>query len=152
MSPPPEPALAGLPVRWRPRSLPLEPVAVAGVGAVALALGRRAARAEDAVLAGWSGVRGPDVLVLLGPAASLPWVDGAVYLGRDALAPSLLLPCALEPDVAPALFARALEAERAQAPLAVLPSAGLLVPVGAAAPVARASLSVWLDAWTEARP
>ncbi|MBN8229785.1 hypothetical protein JYK02_19930 [Corallococcus macrosporus] len=146
MRAPPEPAVTGLPVRWRPRLLPLEPLAVAGVGPVALALGRRALRAEDAVLASWSGVAGQDVLVLLGPATSLPWVDGAVYLGRDPLAPALLLPCALEPDVAPSLLERALLAGHGDAPLAVLPASGVLVSVGAAKSVARASLTAWLSA------
>ncbi|MHA7627533.1 bpX5 domain-containing protein [Corallococcus sp. M7] len=145
MRPPSEPAVAGLPVRWRPRALPLEPVAVAGVGPVALALGHRASRAEDSVLASWNGVAGPDVLVLLGTAASLPWVDGAVYLGRDPLAPALLLPCSLEPEVAPSLLERALLAGQGDAPLAVLPASGMLVSVAAAKPVARVSLSAWLS-------
>ncbi|RKI03690.1 hypothetical protein [Corallococcus sp. AB038B] len=145
MRPPLEPVVAGLPVRWRPRALPLEPVAVAGVGPVALSLGHRASRAEDATLASWTGVAGPDVLVLLGVAASLPWVDGAVYLGRDPLAPALLLPCALEPDVAPSLLERALLAGQGDAPLVVLPASGVLVSVAAAKPVARASLTVWLS-------
>ncbi|WP_223641419.1 hypothetical protein [Corallococcus sp. EGB] len=144
MRPPAEPTVAGLPVRWRPRDLPLEPVAVAGIGPVALALAHRAARAEDAVLASWTGVAGTDVLVLLGAAASLPWVDGAVYLGRDSLAPSLLLPCALEPEVAPPLLERALLAGQGDAPLAVLPGPGVLVSVAAAQPVVRASLVAWL--------
>ncbi|RKH70030.1 hypothetical protein [Corallococcus aberystwythensis] len=144
MRPPPEPAVAGLPVRWRPRVLPLEPVAVAGAGSVALALGHRASRADDAALAAWTGVAGPEVLVLLGAAASLPWVDGAVYLGRDPLAPALLLPCALEPDVAPSWLERALLAGQGDAPLAVLPASGVLVSVGSAQPVARASLTEWL--------
>ncbi|MBZ4330897.1 hypothetical protein [Corallococcus sp. AS-1-12] len=146
MRPPLEPVIAGLPVRWCPRALPLEPVAVAGVGRVALALGHRAARAEDGTLASWTGVAGRDVLVLLGTAASLPWVDGAVYLGRDPLAPALLLPCALEPEVAPSLLERALLAGQGDAPLAVLPASGVLVSVSAAKPVARASLSAWLSA------
>ncbi|CAM3255211.1 hypothetical protein G4177_01430 [Corallococcus sp. ZKHCc1 1396] len=146
MRPPPEPerVVAGLPVRWRPRALPLEPVAVVGVGAVARALGARAARADDATLANWRGVAGPDVLVLLGEGPSLPWVEGVVYLGRDPLAPALLLPCALEPEVAVPLLERALLAGQGDAPLAVLPASGLLVPVGAAQPVVRASLVAWL--------
>ncbi|NOK16918.1 hypothetical protein [Corallococcus carmarthensis] len=146
MRPPPEPVVAGLPVRWRPRVLPLEPVAVAGVGPVALALGHRALRTEDATLASWTGVAGPDVLVLLGASTSLPWVDGAVYLGRDPLAPALLLPCALEPDVAPSLLERALLAGEGDAPLAVLPASGVLVSVGGAQPVDRSSLVAWLPA------
>ncbi|WAS87397.1 bpX5 domain-containing protein [Corallococcus sp. NCRR] len=119
---------------------------MAGIGPVALALGHRASRAEDAVLASWNGVAGSDVLVLLGGAASLPWVDGAVYLGRDPLAPALLLPCALEPEVAPSLLERALLAGQGDAPLAVLPASGMLVSVAAARSVARVSLRAWLSA------
>ncbi len=137
---------------WSPRALPLQALAVAGVGPVALALARRVLAEEDAALARWSGVAGPGVLVLLGDTESLPWVEGVIYLGRDAAAPSLLLPCTLAPDVAPALLDRALVA-RAQVgtPLAVLPRSGQLVPVGAARPVSREALGAWL-AKQEAAP
>jgi hypothetical protein len=117
------------------------------VGLVSLALARRALGAGDAQLGAWHGGAGPGRLILLGDTESLPWVDGAVYLGRDAAAPSLLLPCALAPDVAPALLERALVAHAAAGtPLAVLPRSGQLVPVGAARPVARETLAAWLGA------
>lgn len=136
-----------LPVRWAPRPVPLNALAVAGVGPVALALARRALAADDAGLAAWRGVAGAGVLVLLGDAETLPWVDGAVYLGRDAAAPALLLPCNLAPDVAPSLLERALLARSSGgSPLAVLPRLEWLVPVGAARPVARETLSAWLKA------
>jgi len=119
---------------------------------VSLALARRALGAGEEHLGAWHGVAGAGVLILLGGTESLPWVDGAVYLGRDPAAPSLLLPCALAPDVAPALLERALVAHAGGAtPLAVLPRSGQLVPVGAARPVARETLSAWLGA-QEARP
>lgn len=141
-----------LPVKWSPRLEPLPALAVAGVGPVARALAHRALVAEERQLGSWSGVAGPGVLVLLGETASLPWVDGAVYLGRDAAAPSLLLPCTLAPEVAPALLERALVAHSAAGtPLAVLPRSGLLVPVGAARAVAREALTAWLSA-AEASP
>lgn len=143
--PAPSHAPARLPVTWSPRSEPLAALAVAGVGPVALALARRALAAEEKQLGAWSGVAGPGVLVLLGQTDSLPWVDGAVYLGKDAAAPSLLLPCALAPNVAPALLERALVAQAAAGtPLAVLPRPGLLIPLGAARPVARVTLAAWL--------
>ncbi len=133
------------PVAWRPRNSPLQALAVVGVGPVALALARRVLEADDAALARWSGVAGPGVLVLLGDTESLPWVEGVVYLGRDAAAPALLLPCTLAPDVAPALLERALVA-RAQAgtPLAVLPRSARLVPVGAARSLSRDTVRTWL--------
>jgi len=119
---------------------------------VSLTLARRALGADEEQLGGWHGVAGQGVLILLGDTASLPWVDGAVYLGRDPAAPSLLLPCALAPDVAPSLLERALVAyARGGTPLAVLPRSSQLVPVGAARPVARETLAAWLGA-QEARP
>jgi hypothetical protein len=125
--------------------VPLSALAVAGVGPVALALARRALASDDAGLSAWRGVAGAGVLVLLGDAERLPWVDGAVYLGRDAAAPALLLPCNLAPDVAPALLERALLARApGGTPLAVLPRLEWLVPVGAARPVARETLAAWL--------
>lgn len=137
---------------WSPRPEPLVALAVAGTGPVALALARRALAAPDAQLGAWTGVAGPGLLVLLGETGALPWVDGAVYLGREVAAPSLLLPCTLAPDVAPALLERALVAHAsAGTPLAVLPRAAQLVPVGAARAVARQTLAAWLAA-EEARP
>jgi hypothetical protein len=139
-------------VTWSPRSEPLAALAVAAVGPVSLALARRALGADEKQLGAWNGVAGSGVLVLLGATESLPWVDGAVYLGRDPAAPSLLMPCSLAPDVAPALLERALVAYAAAGtPLAVLPRSGQLIPVGAARPVARETLAAWLGS-QEARP
>jgi len=147
-----EQAPSRLPVTWSPRSEPLAALAVAAVGPVSLVLARRALVAEARQLSTWNGVAGEGLLILLGDTESLPWVDGAVYLGRDPAAPSLLLPCALAPDVAPALLERALVAHaQGVTPLAVLPRSGQLVPVGAARPVARETLTAWLSA-QEPRP
>ncbi|WP_426755619.1 hypothetical protein [Myxococcus sp. Y35] len=133
-------------MRWSPRPHPLEPLAVAGEGRVATALARRLLAEADERLATWEGVAGPGVLVLLGASASLPWVDGAVYLGREDGAPSLLLPCALAPSVAASLLERALLAHaKGSAPLAVLPASRHVVSVEAARPVSRATLLAWLE-------
>jgi hypothetical protein len=129
---------------WSPRATPLAALAVAGVGPVALALARRVLAADDVACARWSGVAGPGVLVLLGDTATLPWVEGVVYLGKDPAAPALLLPCTLVPQVALALLERALVSRAGGAtPLAVLPRSAHLVPVGAARPVSRDSLDAW---------
>lgn len=119
---------------------------------MALSLARRALAAEDAQLGAWSGVAGSGVLILLGETDSLPWVDGALYLGRDPAAPALLMPCTLMPQVAPALLERALVGHAAAGtPLAVLPRPAMLVPVGAARPVAREALAAWVTE-EEGRP
>jgi hypothetical protein len=121
---------------------------VAATGEVARALARKLLAREDGALARLRGVAGPELLVLLGEAEALPWVDGVVYLGRDEQAPSLLLPSNRAPAVPPALLERALlaRAGAGDAPLAVLLDPPRLVPTGSARTVARERLSGWLDA------
>lgn len=127
---------------WLPREPPLNPIALAGIGAVAEALLRRLLRLDDSALASLSGVRGPGLLLILGEESALPWVDDAVWLGRDPAAPSLLLPTAWAPAVPLDLYERAVRARAltAAGALAVLPRPGLLVPTGAARPLDRAGL------------
>jgi len=91
-------------VAWRDRAAPLVPAAVLGLGPVASALGDRLDRMSDDELTKLEGAAGREALVVLGPADRLPWVEGAVYLGRDPQAPTLLLPTAIEPHVHPALL------------------------------------------------
>jgi hypothetical protein len=108
-------------LRAKVRAEPLSVSAVFARGAVAHALARRLAERMAAVtdagveregVDGVSIVRadhdGVPVLVALGPPERLPWVDGALWLGRAPEAPSVWLPtlCALEPH--PALVASAL--------------------------------------------
>ena len=52
--------------------------------------------------------RKADGIILLGEAASLPWVDGVSYLGSDERAPHLLLPTNREPNVPLDLLQQAL--------------------------------------------
>jgi hypothetical protein len=134
-------------IGWRNRSAPLSPTAVAATGVAAVSLARRLLSSDDEALIELRGVAGERILLLTGNADQLPWVDGAVYLGRDPMAPSLLLPTHSEPDVAPALFERAVHAAfpNLSAPLAVLPAESLVISVCEARPVQRARLNAWLD-------
>jgi len=127
-------------VRWRERREPLPPAGVLALGADVPRLVARLLERDDASLSRLRGVAGPDVLCVLGEAADLPWIDGVVYVGRDAAAPSLLLPTTLEPTVPPSALERALLARASAAPLAVVPAAGLVVPCAAALAVRRARL------------
>lgn len=124
---------------WRPREPPLEPVAVAAVGATISRLRARLLRFDDEALARLEGVAGPAVVLVLGPSESLPWVDGALWLGRDPSAPGLLLPTATEPSIAIDLYATVVRrrAGDVAGELAVLPRHGLLIPTGPARPLAR---------------
>lgn len=133
-------------VVWRPRRTPLDPIGVAARGEAARALARRLLARDDETLARMSGAAAPDVLVVLGPSADLPWADGAVYLGKDAAAPSLLLPTTREPSVPLPLVERALaRAADAPPPFAVLLDPPLLTSLEAARPILRTTLQSWLD-------
>lgn len=150
-----------IPVTWRPRPAPLDPVGLAVRGEAARMLARRLLARDDEALARLAGVAAPGLLVVLGDAADLPWVDGAVYLGRDADAPSLLLPTAREPSAPLPLVERALLA-RARAgaadgtgametspPYAVLVDPPLLASTLAARPIERPVLEAWLAGQVE---
>lgn len=130
------------------RIQPLTPSAAAGVGPVARALGERLLGLEDEHLQRLRGAAGKDVLVILGEAESLPWVDEIAYLGRDPSAPRLLLPTALAPDVPVPLLEKALfeRLPEPTAPLVVLAAPRRIVPVSSALPLSRASLERWLSA------
>ncbi|WAS92418.1 bpX5 domain-containing protein [Nannocystis punicea] len=99
---------AAIHVTWRTRAVPLSPQAVAAAGPVAARLVDRLLTFTDDALTRLRGVAGPDLLVLTGESADLPWLDGVEYLGRDPLAPGLYIPTTLEPAPVAALLERAL--------------------------------------------
>ncbi|MES1245732.1 MAG: hypothetical protein ABUT39_29265 [Acidobacteriota bacterium] len=142
-----------LPVAWRPRPVPLDPVGVAARGGAARTMARRLLARGDEALSRLSGVAGPDLIILLGDATALPWVEGAAYLGRDAHAPSLLLPTNREPAVPLPLLERALliRAARlhAEPPLAVLLDPPLLASTLEARPLVRSQVQAWLEGTPE---
>jgi hypothetical protein len=84
--------------------------------------------------------------VVLGPESELPWVDGVVYLGREAAAPGLLVPTHLSPDVPIALLEAAVLRSVQGSPVAVVPDARQLIDVGAARAIDRATLLAWVEA------
>ncbi|MFN0122042.1 MAG: hypothetical protein ACKV2V_16220 [Blastocatellia bacterium] len=129
-------------IYWRLRDVPLAPVAVCAQGTVAAALRARLLRLPDAALARLRGVAGQDLLIVMGAAADLPWVDGVIYLGRDARAAQLLMPTTQEPNVPAPLLERALLARHRDQPppLAVLHEPPMVISLALAAPVARTSL------------
>lgn len=122
---------------WIAREPPLEPCAAVARGPARARLIEALLRRAD--LEGLSGVAGTDVVIVIGAAEELPWVDGVVYLGRDPAAPAVLLPTALAPAVPVDLLQGAVLARCAEgsAPVAVLRDPAALVPTGAARPLAR---------------
>lgn len=133
----------------RPAPRPL--TAVVAEGAAAEALVRRLLALPDAARVALRGVAGGDVVLVEGPAESLPWVDGARYLGRCDDAPGLHLPCAQDPTVPAALLGRTLAARMAPdaGPFALWPrdDGGLAAcSLADARPLHPALLAAWLGA------
>lgn len=135
-------------VRWTPREASLTPVAVAAVGDRARALARRLLRDDLPLpLDRLRGASTDDALVVLGAAPDLPWVDGAIYLGKDVHAGSLLVPTNMAPSVPIDALERALLGRFAHiaAPVVVLPAPGLVFSAAPALPLSREMIARWLE-------
>lgn len=99
---------------WRPRADPLAPAGLVAGGAVMHAVLRALAQGAHTAL---SVVATRDLLVVLGPAPDLPWVDGVRYCAPAPDAPGLWLPTPWMPDLPADLVHAAL---RRRAPHAAL--------------------------------
>ena len=114
-----------IPVPWGERPEPLESLAVVAFDGAARSLARRVLEASDDRLSRLRAAGGTAAcaLLILGVADDLPWADGAVYLGKDPEAPSLLLPTMLRPDMPLPLVERAVLRQSAgmQGPIVYLP-------------------------------
>ncbi len=128
------------------REVALAPLCVGGLGDVARALARWVLRDDGPRLSELRGVAANDVLLLMGAAETLPWVDGVFYLGKDPHAPRLLLPTQLRPDVPLAAFEQAIvrHVGELESPIAVLAHPCKLIPLAEARPVNRERLAAWL--------
>lgn len=127
--------------------MPLAPVGLLAFRTAALELARKLLAMDDLSLTQWSAVSTPDTLVLLGEGQTLPWVDGVRYLGRDPLAPHLLLPTNREPDVPVDLFERALiQRSPVPPPFAVVPELSKVISLFSAKGLSRHVLASWLRA------
>ena len=133
-------------VTFCPREDPLDPVCVVGIGAVGRALARvvRARISHDGERL--SGMVARDIVLFMGEAGRLPWVDGVLYLGRDPRAPRLLLPTQQGPSVPIDAFERAIRrrAPHLAGPLAILLEPARILSVAEARPVDPATLDAFL--------
>ena len=118
------------PLEWLPRAQALPAVAVAASGAAGTQLLQALARLDP--LPALEGVVSANEVVVLGPFDALPWVEGAVYLGREPEAPTLLLPTTLKPAVPLPWLASAVVALCPVGRVAVLPQSRRIVPLHAA--------------------
>ena len=128
-------------VGWVRRPSPLEPIAVTGRGSVAT---RLAARILAHGIGDLRGFAAEDTLFVTG--ADLPWVDGVTYLGVDPVASALWTPTLLGPSHHPALVLRAIQTQLGlDGAVAVLPAAGVVLPVSRARRLDRSALGTWMD-------
>ncbi len=135
-------------VHWTQRETALAPVGVAAFGDRARALARRLLRDDFAwPMERLRGAATDDALVLLGEASDLPWVDGAIYLGKDRKAGSLLVPTNMVPSVPIDALERSLAGRFADLapPIVVLPAHGLVFSAAPALPLSRTRLARWLE-------
>lgn len=127
-------------IAWRPLADPLAPAGLVAGGAVMHAVLRALAQGEHAAL---SVVATRDLLVVLGPAPALPWVDGVRYCAPTPDAPGLWLPTQWMPDLPADLVHAALQRRAAQSALLLWNDPGMVLGLDDARPVSAAVLD-WL--------
>lgn len=137
--------IAPLVLTWRARDVPLEPAGVLGTGRAARPLVERLLRLEDITLNLLQGGANRDVVVVLGPRESLPWVPGLMYLGRDPHAPNLYLPTTSAPEFPLEELQKALAGRFSRTPLALLPPISTVFPLDTVRPLVRNRLEAWLN-------
>ncbi len=130
---------------WHPRpDTAPEPQGQVAQGAVIGALLARLAALDDAQRGLLRAVAAPGILVLLGPAAALPWVDGARYCAPDPLLRMLWLPTDVQPQAPLDLVLANLSARGASLPFLLWDAPQLVLPLGQPLALDRAGLA-WLS-------
>jgi len=133
--------------RWQALEEAREPRAAVAFGAAARRLHARVAAAEPERQALWTATAAPDLLVVIGDAASLPWADGVGYAAPHPVARSLWLPTNEEIDLPADLAWRALERHHRRAPLLLWPRPDRVVPLDRAQAVDDALLALVAGRW-----
>jgi hypothetical protein len=91
---------------WQRRPEALAAAGMVTAGAVTQRLLAQLTGSSEAALARLTMVATRDLLVLLGAADDLPWVDGARYCAPDPLVQTLWLPTTMAPVLPPDLLRR----------------------------------------------
>ncbi|TBV02233.1 bpX5 domain-containing protein [Phytopseudomonas dryadis] len=120
---------------WRPRMVPAEPLAAVAWGAAARRLHARLALMSAEQATRLQATANRDVLVVMGAASDLPWIDGVEYASTDERAPGLWLPTSWEPEMPTDLLSQALSATFARSPLLLWRSPPAAVPLDRQLPV-----------------
>lgn len=113
--------------RWQDEAEPPAPQGVVGTGAVARRMLETVAARPPAERARLSATAHDGLLVLVGPADRLPWVDGVQFVAPRAEAPALWLPTTRRPAVPLDLLAQAIARLHRASPLLMLPEPAQLV-------------------------
>lgn len=130
-------------LNWQPRSSAPTPggvVADAALAGAVLALLRQ--RSDDS-LRRLSAVATRDLLVILGPADELPWLDGVRYCAPEACAPALWLPTNTIPALPLDLVQNALLRRADSQPVLLWHAPEHILPLSRALPLTAAALD-WL--------
>jgi hypothetical protein len=150
----PDLASARFELGFVPRAEPLVSCAALALNDAAVLLARRLLLLTDEQLHGLRGATSTRLVLVLGSADALPWVDGIAYFGRDPLAPSLLLPTALTPNLPLQLVERAILARAGKAgaggPFLLCAFPRRVIDSSAARNIDRATLTAWLTTTSEA--
>lgn len=127
---------------WRLRVDPLPAGAAVAWGRTARVLHQRLLSLEPAQCEGLVATAGRELLVVVGRADALPWVDGIAYAGPSEAAPGLWLPVLEEPDRPIDLLARLLQRRHPQRqPLLLWPRPEAVLPLDRLLPLSAALLA-----------
>jgi hypothetical protein len=129
---------------WRERAHGLAPAGLVAGGVALPALLRELGRRDAASLPGLSVLATPSLLVLLGDAERLPWVDGVAYCAPEPEAPGLWLPTRLAPNLPPDLLHAALRRRAGDSRLLLWPEPALVLGLDGALPLQPGVLD-WLN-------
>ena len=129
---------------WRTRTDSVEAAGLVAAGPALHAL-LRALRGRYADgLHGLALTATRDLMVLLGPAASLPWADGVTYCAPAQGVPGLWLPTRLAPAAPAELLHAALQRRSGHAAMLLWPEPAMVLGLDDAQPVQPALLD-WLE-------
>lgn len=129
---------------WRERTDSLAAAGVVAAGPAMSALLRALRQRDAGQLAGLTLVATGTLLVLLGPAGRLPWVDGAGYCASAPGVPGLWLPTRLAPDMPDELLHAALQRRTGHAAMLLWNDPDLVLGLDDALPVQPEVLD-WLE-------
>jgi len=132
-------------VAWHARTDAAQAAGLVAAGAARAALLHALRRRDTDGLRGMAAVATRDLLVVLGPTALLPWVDGIHYCAPVPDVPGLWLPTRLAPDAPAELLYAALQRRCGHAALLLWHNPGLMLGLDGAQPISTSVLD-WLDA------